>query len=310
MEKLRREPEQRPELEAIQAQLGELPVLPSLVMRLVTLDMDSEQAFDEVVSIAEQDPTFASRVLALANSASMAPSVEIHSIAQAVSRIGAWKIAELVASMALMDVFVPRGEAGKALWIHSLETAVAARTLARLQQADGTRGTVNPQEAYLLGLLHDIGRLTMLQLGDAAACELAMTIDEGAANGTLLVANERGLLGYDHAELGGLAAERVGLPARLCELIRRHHDAGEETAEANLGEAAGLLRLVQMADAYSVRTTLDPVAFGSGGAGAVEAVEGCLPMAWERPPVAPEAFVGSIPAIAEETLAVIRGMGL
>lgn len=280
----------------IMARIEALPLLPVLVQRLVALDMGDEGAYDEVVEIAEEDPVFAARILALANSAFLAPTEEITSIAQAVARVGAWRVGELATAMAMMDVFTGEGEAVGLLWQHSLEVAVAARRLA-------AQVGVAPGEAYIAGLVHDLGRMVMLAAGGEAA-ELAGELAEVGGADQLLVSLEAERLGFDHAQVGALAAERIGLPAKFVSAIAEHHHHGE-LGDGEHGRE--LVALLQVADAFSVFLHVTPDAFeGDGLLAAAQSVLGAvaLPTALEG-----EVLAAELPGILEESARAISGLG-
>ncbi len=292
-------------LTPLEPYLGALPVLPDLVMRLVTLDMQADESYDEVVSIARQDPTFAARVLSLANSAALAPGAPVTSIAQAVARIGAWRIAELVSSMAVMDVFSTGGDAARDLWVHSVETAVLCRGLADL--VGGT--SVPAGEAYLLGLVHDIGRSVLLAAGAKEPELLAgfgpadLATDEVTAMGKLSVERERTCMGFDHALVGGRAAERIGLGEDLAARIRAHHEPGEDAAACLLHLAEGLSVHAHLRPELFVEDTPDRAALR-------ELAMRCLPEAWaDEPPLDLDAALELVPGLLTDAWRLTERLG-
>ena len=292
-------------LAPLEPYLGSLPVLPDLVMRLVTLDMNSDEAYDEVVSIAEEDPTFAARVLALANSAALAPGAPVTSIPQAIARIGAWRISELVSSMAVQDVFAARGDAARDLWIHSVETAVLCRGL-----ADLVGGPAVPAgEAYLLGLVHDLGRSVLLTAEERSPELFAgygsedLARDEVLATGRLDVERERRCLGFDHAVVGGRAAERIGLGPELAARIAAHHEPGEDP----------LACLLYLAEGFSVHARLRPELFVADSPdrdALVLLAPRLLPEAWAgAPPLDLEAALDRVPELLTEAWHLTERLG-
>jgi len=100
------------------------------------------------------------------------------------------------------------------LWIHSLGTAIYARELAR------SVDTVDPQEAYLAGLLHDVGKFVL-----AGCCrELYPNVVQQARQGSVPLHNtESERLGYHHAEIGAWLAEPWRLPPLYAHAILHHH---------------------------------------------------------------------------------------
>jgi putative nucleotidyltransferase with HDIG domain len=277
----------------IQTRIGEMPLLPVLVQRLVALDMNDDGAYDEVVAIAEEDPVFATRILALANSAFLAPSEEITSIRQAVARVGAWRVGELATAMAMMDVFTGPGEAAELLWKHSVEVAVGARTLAKSSGAE-------PGEAYIAGLVHDLGRMVMLSAGGEAARLAGEMVEVGGAD-QLSVHLEAQQLGFDHAQVGAAAAKHIGLPDKFVALIAIHHELEPGDADA------ALAALLQIADALSVFSHVTPEAFeGEALEAAAASVLGAVAM---ETSLDAAGLAEAIPGILEEAARAVGGLG-
>ncbi len=109
---------------------------------------------------------------------------------------------------------------------------MAARTIAK--SLPGLN--VHPDQAYVDGLLHDIGRFVMLE---HAAPELKRVDDSHWETPEALVQADIDVYNYTHAELGYLACQHWGLPQSIADVVRLHHDdhAGPivpGTTEANV----------------------------------------------------------------------------
>jgi putative nucleotidyltransferase with HDIG domain len=196
--------------------LAELPVLPIVVSKLMALDPRSDRHFEEVRLLIESEPSFTARILAAANSAASAPRSPITSVRAAIMRMGSVPAANVVLTLAMAHVFVPRDPWEKSLWRHSLDVAVAARKIAACSAASGLK----PEEAYACGLLHDIGRFVLFR---EAPDELRRV--EGTHEGTpeTLVEAERAICGMTHAEIGALACAKWRLPELVTAVVRDHH---------------------------------------------------------------------------------------
>ena len=234
-------------LTELERQLVELPLLPAVVSEVLTLDSGADDYFDRLLHLAERDPPFAVRVLRSANSASSAPLSTIVSLQQAVMRLGTDRCAGLVLALAVIKVFVPRSGAQRSLWIHSLQTALLARMFCKVIPTV----RCNADQAYLCGLLHDIGRFVQFE---GAPADLTRIDDMNWASPQELIEAERKALGYDHSLLGWHACKKWGLPESIGEVVRRHH-------EVLSGDAHGpddLVRVVQWADKLSVALIMAP----------------------------------------------------
>ena len=193
----------------------ELPVLPAVIVRLMDLEPDADGFFDEVLSLAGHDPTFAVRVIHALNAAYAAPTQPIESLRGAIARLGASHIRDLVTAMSVAEVFVPRTDHEVDLWVHAVEVATAARLIAR----DG-RSSVDEHQAHLCGLLHDMGRFVMF---DRTPEKLRVVNEHDWADTEALLDAEQREFGYHHTEIGHALCVRWGLPVHLGHVVRDHH---------------------------------------------------------------------------------------
>ena len=226
-------------LKQMEAKIDELPLLPQVLVRLLQLKPTAEDYFESFEGLAKEDPAFAVRVIALANSATSSPVCPIETIREAMARMGATRIGALVASLAVQKVFMPTEDGQVRLWVHSIYAAVAAEAIAR----GCPELKLDPGKAYLAGLLHDIGRFVMLE--HAAPCLKA--VDE--SNWTTpeeLVAADVEVYKFTHSELGFLACQRWALPEELAQAVRDHHTTLGEVIEP--GSLDALNYCIQVAD--------------------------------------------------------------
>lgn len=223
----------------MQDKIEELPLLPQVLVRILQLDPNSNNYFEEFGKLTKEDPAFAVRIIALANSASSAPAVPIATIRDAMTRLGAQVIRSHVASLAVQRVFMPTKPNEVSLWQHSVYCAVAAAKTAEL----ATKLKVDPAEAYLVGLLHDIGRFVMFQ---HAAPEL-LAVDESHWNTPAeLIEADITIYKITHSELGYKACKHWRLPESICDVVQRHHTPVKGTIVP--GSVDALVFCVQVAD--------------------------------------------------------------
>ena len=135
------------------------------------------------------------------------------------------------------------------LWRHCLATAIAAEMIARA--APG----IDPSEAYVCGLLHDLGKLALWQVLPKSSRRVLQAARDANAD---IAEFEREILGVDHAAVGRRLAEMWRLPATVQQAIWLHHQP-----PASLPESVSNRRLVaaiRLADALAYELRL-----GSGG---------------------------------------------
>lgn len=229
----------RTALESMEDKIGDLPVLPQVLVKILQLDPTSERYFEEFGKLAKEDPAFAVKVIALANSAASAPAVPIMTIRDALTRMGAQSIRSLVASLAVQRVFMPSKPNEVRLWEHSVYTAFAAAQIAEVAPAL----EIDPAEAYLVGLLHDIGRFVMFE---HAAPNLLLVDESNWETPQQLVEADVEIYKFTHAELGYRACQYWRLPDSICDVIQLHHMPVNSKIVA--GSINAMLFCLQVAD--------------------------------------------------------------
>ncbi len=207
-----------PLTEQVQAILAEgevtLPPFPKVGARLLELLKDEDRAdATAIATLVQTDPAITATILRLANSAAFGGLSPIKDLRQAVSRLGLRRVHSLVTTLVLRDGFKASGRRGRrveqALWDHSVAVALAAR---RLVGAGGG----DPEETYLAGLLHDVGKLLVLEAVDHIERRqpgLELTAD---------VFDE--LMAVLHPRLGHDILRQWRLPEPICRAALRHHE--------------------------------------------------------------------------------------
>lgn len=198
---------------------AELPPLPSAAMRVAALTQDLNSTSRQICDAIGTDPSLAARVLRAANSPLYAMERRVTALPSAVSLLGNNAIHLLVVISSAGAVFSKRGEAAKferALWEHSVATALAARAISR------TLGMRAVEEAFLCGLLHDIGKLLLARYDRESYAPVLECSGESE-----MIGEELKVFGYTHMQVGALVARRWGLPDEIAHAIHHHHQPGE-----------------------------------------------------------------------------------
>jgi len=115
------------------------------------------------------------------------------------------------------------------LWQHSLVVGVISEWLARMLRYS------DPEQAYVSGLLHDIGKLLL----DQSILSNYPKIVDYIQKYQLWQVEER-LLGIDHAHVGGLIAEHWNFPTELTDAIRCHHAPSQAKVNPRLAAIVNL----------------------------------------------------------------------
>lgn len=192
-----------------------LPPLPDVAWRILEMTSDLYLGVGELSDLVARDQALTARVLRIANSAFFLRGREIRTVRQAAIVLGNRKIRGIVIAASLGGV-VQRTPLGKVLWEHALGVALAGCELAAATRR------VDPEDAFVCGLLHDIGKVIFdLQQSQAFLESVAFA----QANPDLCTLDsERAFLGWTHTEAGGLVAESWNLPEPARDVIANHHD--------------------------------------------------------------------------------------
>ncbi|GAA0754460.1 HDOD domain-containing protein [Ideonella azotifigens] len=220
----------------------DLPVLPQAVLEVLQVLRNDNLSAEHCIQLIEKDPALAARTLRLANSAFYGAPGRVARIADAVSMLGLRTVSGVLAAAALTQAFPASACAGfdfAAYWRHGLAVAMSARSLA-------SHCGLDPEQAFLAGLMHDIGQLVLAAHFPAAgnAVQALMTSTDVPR-----VRAEQTLLGQDHCQVGALLAVHWRFPAPIVEAIAQHH--APPPAAASAPAALDLTGLVHACDAVA-----------------------------------------------------------
>ncbi len=197
--------------------IDHLPVLPLHVQSLFALFHDPNADGRQVGELVCQDPALAAQTLRVCNSPFFGLPTEVTSIHQAVVLLGMEMVQGLVLATYFQTTLKSDGLPGG--WLdgaagHAVATAHISRWLL---QALGE--PLQAGAAFTAGLVHDVGKLALVQLGT----EVEQQVVERRIGGEDWLAAERHVIGVTHAEAGGEVCERWGLPDPLIQCARFHH---------------------------------------------------------------------------------------
>jgi putative nucleotidyltransferase with HDIG domain len=222
--------------DAVTRRIREIPPLPVVVQKLLAVMRDDRSSAQDLTQVLSADQALAGMVLKLVNSSFYGLSGNVSTVSRAVVILGHGAIRSLATGLGVVKVFSgPDGPQNQQeFWQHAIITAAGAEVLARRS------GYPDPEEAFVAGLMHDIGYLLMSL---AAPQELAAVMALGPDRDT---DTEMRRLGIDHTRAGRKLLTKWKLPSQLIEAVRHHHNAAVVT-----GGDSPLTTIVALADALS-----------------------------------------------------------
>lgn len=213
--------------EYIHESVRSLPPLPAAVQRLLALARDAETDFAEISRVIESDQTLTARTLRAANSAFYGVPRRVETVRQATVLLGSDTIVNLALSVSVLglqdDIARQWPLDPEAFWRHSLAVATTARQLAKVLNYEDADG------AFVAGLLHDIGKLVMLNHFGEVYGQVLLAAQDGTKP---LHELEQEILEIDHAAVGQALCLHWNLPAILTRAVAEHHDHEAPVSQA------------------------------------------------------------------------------
>ncbi len=228
-------------------QVKELPSLPFVATKLMELTALPTTTMKQMEDVILKDSAVASKVLKYSNSALYGRAGQITSMTDALVLLGFSTVKTIViaSSVKSMHSSGVRGysAAGKTLWAHSVETGIAARLLAKRKKKQLV------EEAFIVGLLHDIGKNIIETKLPGAVRNLIALKKSGELTFEEI---EQRVLGISHSELGAILCHKWNFPDVLEQAILHHHNPNANKKEPILSH------LARVSDAISYHLSTHP----------------------------------------------------
>jgi len=195
---------------------GSLPQTLAAVLKVIN---NHKSSADEVAEIISQDVSLTTRLLRMVNSVQYGRNRKVSKISEAVVVMGLNSVKMLALSSSVFSMGPKPDQDAKydlhRLWRHLIETAVNARSIA---EAINYR---EPEEAFVAGLLHDVGIILMLIHFKEQYCEV---IEQMKSEMGGLSVVEKARFGVDHCLVGAELIKAWRLPLRFGYVVENHHN--------------------------------------------------------------------------------------
>jgi putative nucleotidyltransferase with HDIG domain len=228
-------------VELILQQLEELPTLPAVAVQVLEVTSREDSSFEDVVRLIASDPSLSARILQLVHRADVgAGSAE--TVEQAVRLLGFEAVRAAVLAVSVFQTFSSGGGGAfkrEEFWQHALAVACCSELLA--EKLPGT--PVNSSQAFVCGLLHDLGKVALDTILPKSFGRVVEGVDLLRGD---IADLERTIIGLDHLVVGKRLAERWQLPNYIRDVIWLHGQP--PAALPSTIKDTRLINLVSLAD--------------------------------------------------------------
>lgn len=230
-------------LEKVISRIGELPTMPETAAEVIRLTGDPEVDIGEVGEVIHRDAALAAEILKVSNSAFYGMRQVIGTIKLALVILGVWEVRNVVLAVSVIDAFGDKDKLREltrdGFWEHSFRVGAIAKRL-------GSHLELSFQgEDFVAGLLHDIGKLVLLNQLEEEYRSIYNASKQGGGN---LSALEMDALGFDHADAGAALLRFWDMPEALADALAFHHARDDQAlADAKDPKLAALVRIANLA---------------------------------------------------------------
>lgn len=235
-----------PDLAPLEA-IDSLPTLPVVALQIGEVVHGKSASVQQVADLLRGDPATSAKLLRLVNSPYFGIPGGVSDVARAIPFVGFNTLYQIVLSISVLDVLrigSGDGHDPRALWVHALTVATAARALAEeIRFGD-------PGACFTAGLLHDMGEIALAKL---APDKVAAAFETMRADGVAIDIAERRHGLSPHDRIGSRLARRWKFPASLATPIEHHHAIHRpEVRERMTGPLRTITEIVAAADHLSL----------------------------------------------------------
>lgn len=208
---------------------GNLPPVPHVAAKTMDLVAKEDTSVAEIQKVISADQALTARILKMANSVFYSFDQKISTLSHAIVVLGFRAVQSMAIAASSRSLFVKKGAQfglkEKLLWEHSIGVAMGCRQVARMV------GFEKEEEAFIAGLLHDIGKAVLNQV---IPKKYAKIVEKVYNENRTFADVEREVLGFDHSQIGALIAQKWNFSWDMVETIAYHHSPEAESTGGGL----------------------------------------------------------------------------
>jgi HD-like signal output (HDOD) protein/nitrogen-specific signal transduction histidine kinase len=217
-----------------------LPSLPHVLLKLLEICNKENSTFADLAHVIGQDSALSAKIMAVASSARFGKSSKVESLVSTLMVLGMDAVKSVAISASIFHVFSQLSNPAlldlKRYWRHALMCATLAKALAKHNDYPV------PEEAFLTGLLHDVGQLVLWANFPKEYGPIFTAADDTAA-----AALEQEQLGTTHTEVGAWLVESWHLQSFMADAVLYHHELPERVMDAH-----PLVKIIHAANALCI----------------------------------------------------------
>jgi putative nucleotidyltransferase with HDIG domain len=203
-----------------------LPTLPVTFMKIMNVTSDPNNSFTELANLIAYDPVVTADVLQVANSSYMGLRAPAEDLSTAILYLGTAEIRRIAIAVGAFNIFSKSSSRSyiQNVWRHSLTTGLISQQLAAFCGFDFY------EDAYVAGLLHDLGKVFFA----SSYSDIYQPILEKVSGGNMILELEKQTFGMTHLDAALELCQYWRLPPKVCNVATNHHNPNECSSEADL----------------------------------------------------------------------------
>jgi putative nucleotidyltransferase with HDIG domain len=214
-------------LDKIISAIGDLPTTPAIIATLTSLTANIDTDIKKITKAIMADQSLTAKVLKLSNSSFYGRAKEVKTLNEAVIILGFLTLHSLVIATSTQALYQKTGDDGVSgkLWEHAFAAALASRLVAQAVRFP------HIEEAFIGGLLHDIGKLVLMQKMPEEYRRIVSDVERTKGSFT---DQEEVEFGFNHTQVGSLLLQKWSFPQELIDAVEQHHCPIDSDSESRL----------------------------------------------------------------------------
>jgi putative nucleotidyltransferase with HDIG domain len=219
------------DIEKVIERMESVKILKNVALRVFQMSNDQNATAADISELIEQDDYLSAVILKVANSSYYGNSGKVKSINDSVVLLGFTGVKSIAVASSLMarknDDNISKTEiiVRERLWRHSMSTAISAKFVAEKV------GFKDTGQAYITGMIHDIGRLAIFQYDEKIFHKIEKySLDKSVP----LIDAELAIAGLDHSQIGAMILFKWSFPDSIVQAVAYHHKFFDDIADRDL----------------------------------------------------------------------------